>query len=134
MKKVTKDFLAKYLSDLYVSTLTSQPSDVDFTVEVSYQGTELYKFEELYSHLLVPPLDKQKNDLTEVLDKSGIFELEVEFNPASEASININNGRGELQEGTYIPFKIRSSDPSFRRWFQQVCSLLGSIVYLIMAL
>lgn len=98
---------------------------------VSYQGTELYKFEELYSHLLIPSPDHEKSDLTEVLDKSGMFELEVEFNPSSEANVNIKNGKIELQDGTYIPSKIRSSDLSFRRWFQQVCSLLGSMVHLI---
>ena len=39
--------------------------------------------------------------MSEVLDKSGIFDLEVEFNPVSEANVDVNNGRIELQNGTY---------------------------------
>jgi hypothetical protein len=106
--------------------------DVDFTVEVSYQQTELYKFEELYMHLLFPSLDEQKkNDLTEVLDKSGIYDLEVEFNPASTNNIKINDGRIELQDGTNILAKIRTSDYTFKTWLHQACSLLGNKVHLI---
>lgn len=60
-----------------------------------------------------------------------MYDLQVEFNPASEAKIEINNGRIGLPDGTNIPAKIRTSDPSFRRWLQQACTLLGSKVYLI---
>jgi hypothetical protein len=70
-------------------------SPADFEVIVSYQGTELFKFEELHMHLLFPPLNDQ------------------------------------FYHGTNIPSKIRSSDPSFKRWFQQVCALLGTTVHLV---
>ena len=60
-----------------------------------------------------------------------MYELEVEFNPSSEAKIVINDGRIELPDETYIPAKIRTSDPTFNRWFQQACALLGHKVYLI---
>jgi hypothetical protein len=66
LTKFTKDLFAEHLSRLYGSTVTSRPSLVDFNVEVSYQGTELYKFEEVHQHLLILAPDEQKNDLKEV--------------------------------------------------------------------
>jgi hypothetical protein len=129
----TKDGLTQHFSEFYIGTLSSQPSRVNFEVEVSYRGAELFRFEELHRHFLLSPPGYQKHDLREVMDRSGMYDLEVEFNPASEAQIEINNRWIELygQGKTKMPSKIRSSDPNFKNWFQNVCSLLGTKVHLI---
>ena len=89
----------------------------------------LYKYQASDSTLSV--LAPEEQQTKEKLDRSRMYELEVEFNPASEAGIQIENRRLELPNGTNIPIKIRTSDPSFRTWFQQACGLLGTKVYLI---
>jgi hypothetical protein len=135
LTKITRDRLAEHLTRLYLDTLTPRLGRVDFNINVSYQSIELFRYEEEYMHLLFPASNglkgEMKNDLKEILDKSGMYDLEVEFNPSSEANIDINNRRITLPDGTDILSSTRSSDPSFRRWFQQACSLLGSQVHLI---
>jgi len=133
LTKTTKDGLTQYLTQFYISTLASQPSHVNFEVKVSYRGTELFRFEEMHKHFLLSPQGDRKYDLRELMDRSGMYDLEIEFNPASETHIEINNRWIELygQGKTNMPSKIRSSDPSFKRWFHNVCSMLGTKVHLI---
>jgi hypothetical protein len=113
-----------------VDTHTSKLSRVKFDVEVSHQNMTPYQYQasDAIISILAP---EEQQDTKEVLDRSGMYELGVEFNPASESGIKIANGRLELPNGTNIPVKIRTSDPSFRNCFQQACALLGAKVYLI---
>ena len=137
MHRITKDQLARYLFRQEFETITTRASPVDFEVEVSYKKVDntviqpLYKFQALYSKLEPLAPNGYKDDLIEVFDRSGMYELEVEFNPASADRIDIKDGKIKLQNGTNILSKIRTSDSTFKAWLQQACSLLGDKVHLI---
>lgn len=64
------------------------------------------------------------------MDRSGIYDLEVEFNPIPTDGFKIHDGVISLSNGTRVYTRNRT-DNNFANWFCNVCFLLGHKIHLI---
>lgn len=72
-----------------------------------------------------------KSEIIEVADRSGLSNLDVEFNPASKSGLQVINVMISLKDGAVILINNRTTDPSFQNWFTSICLLLADRVNLI---
>ncbi|HET7390515.1 MAG TPA: hypothetical protein VFJ51_06805 [Nitrososphaeraceae archaeon] len=105
--------------------------DIDFSVQVLYNGSTLYEFDASDSTLTLTASSDLKNHTIEVVDKSGIYNLEVEFNPIPTYEFKTNNGIISLSNGNTFYTKNRTYNDDFGPWFSSLCLLLGEKIHLI---
>jgi hypothetical protein len=131
-QKISAKQLARYFNDFQMRLDPSgQIPDINFDIEVFHTGNTLYKFEASDSTLTITASGDLKNDVIEVVDRSGIYNLEVEFNPAPHNAFSIDSGNIILADGDAIPIKNRTDDNNFSNWFSHLCLLLGEKIHLI---
>jgi hypothetical protein len=130
-QKISAKQLAKNFNDFQMRLAPNgQVPDIDFDVEVFHSGNSLYKFEASDSTLVITASGDLKNEVIDVVDRCGIYNLEVEFTPVPNHAFNMDSGNIILAEGGAVPIKNRT-DNNFANWFSRLCLLLGEKVYLI---
>ena len=105
--------------------------EIEFTVECYSENTLLYRFEYPQRSLVIFPEDSRRSDLIETIDRSGLFVINVEFNPSSKSNLKIQSNRIVIDYClSTIPVHHQTDKDQFALWFTQACHLLGDYVYL----
>ena len=65
--------------------------DIDFRVQVSYSGSTLFEFTSSSYTIILTASGDYRNQIIEAVDRSGIYDLEVEFNPIPIDDFKIDN-------------------------------------------
>jgi hypothetical protein len=130
-QKISAKQLARYLNDFQMRLDTyGQAQDISFDVEVFHNGNTLYRFEASDSMLITTASNDFKDDVTEVIDRSGMYNVEVEFNPVPHNGFGLHGGNIVIADATEVPAKNRT-DNNFADWFSHLCLSLGEKIHLI---
>ena len=95
---------------------------VQFTVEVIHESKPLYKFDASRSVLELTAPDDLKQDVTDVVDRSGLYPLETEFIPASRSTLRIRESL-LYNDGKPMPLRKRTDDDNFAICFANYLQL-----------
>ena len=108
--------------------LNSKAKATEINLEVFYCGTSLYKFNSSTQKLEVSCPIEIRHDVIEVIDRAGIFTIQVEFHPATKMDRDISHVPRNLVIDLFGPTR---TDSAFAKWFIDFCSLLGKEVFLL---
>jgi hypothetical protein len=108
--------------------LNSKAKATEINLEVFYCGTSLYKFNSSTQKLEVSCPIEIRHDVIEVIDRAGIFTIQVEFHPATKMDRDISHVPRNL---VLDLFGQTRTDSAFAKWFIDFCSLLGKEVFLL---
>jgi hypothetical protein len=113
MAMITRNGLMTYLIQSEDDSIISQPTgQINYDIEVYNEGIELYNFQGSSTKLFDTSPDYLKGQVADIFDRSGLYDLDVEFNPTTSAHINISDGKIQL-DGSNIEAKTRTSNPRF---------------------
>ena len=91
--------LAQYFDDFETSLeISSAPATIEVSVEVSHQNTPLFKFVSNKALEITSPTNL-RDDLVEVIDRCGIYNLEVEFLPSMTDNMKLSGGMIQTKNG-----------------------------------
>lgn len=125
MDKFDRTILKHILQDFENRLLRPDVRKIVFEMEIMYKEDCLFKFQNSDRVLSILPSNSLGFDSREVADKSGIYELQVEFSPSSK--FKTQNGMNIRSEEV----KTKTTDHKFSQWFIDMCSSLGNRIYLI---
>jgi hypothetical protein len=91
----------------------------------------LYKFEASDSTLtIITPADF-RSDVVDVIDRSGMYDVEIEFNPSPSDKSTTKNGFIQ-RDGIEVPLIYTpETETQLKDWFIQVCSQVATETQLI---
>jgi hypothetical protein len=126
----SKDELREYFGQIAHYLINKQGGGavtVEYTLEVSHEGNPLYIVEYPKLRILT---EAREQDVTEVFDKSGIYELQAEFLP-SEAHLRVEYPylkTNNPETGIEVTGK---TGQRFEAWFKQIMDALGGSIVLV---
>jgi hypothetical protein len=115
--------IAKEFEDFHIRQAYGRPAHTsDFTVKVYHEETLLFNFEDSTNVLEINKelTEDLKLGVREIIDRSGLYNLEVEFMPSTISKT----------DRSQFTMKKRT-DQDFQNWLRSVCLSLASKLYFI---
>jgi hypothetical protein len=130
-RKVTAYQITEYFDKFERSlVLPGHASTMDFSVEVFHNDNTLYRFEASDSTLTSTACTDLKTEVIDAMDRSGIYNLQVEFNPVHQNELRIQDGNVIFPDKNNVPIR-NMTNTNFTNWFLRLCFLLGQRIHLI---